>query len=142
MHRTRPGGRTVGLRDDELVWRFSRSSGPGGQHVNTSDTRVALSLDVAATTVLDDAERQRALSRLGGRLVAGVLTVTVQESRSQARNRELARERLAALLADAAAPPARARRATKPGRGAKERRLSAKRRRSDIKRSRSRRDDD
>ncbi|GLU45900.1 alternative ribosome rescue aminoacyl-tRNA hydrolase ArfB [Nocardiopsis ansamitocini] len=133
---------SVRLREDELMWRFSRSSGPGGQHVNTSDTRVALSVDVTATVVLTDAQRERALDRLASRLVSGVLTVTAQDSRSQQRNRELARERMAALLTEAAAPPARARRATKPSRGAKERRLQGKRRRSDVKRSRARPQDD
>lgn len=138
----RAKGPLVELRDEELVWRFSRSSGPGGQHVNTADTRVSLSLDVAATASLDGAERERALRRLGRRLSAGVLTVSVQDSRSQARNRELAKERLAAILAEAAAPAPRARRATRPGRGARERRLRDKRHRSELKRSRARRDDD
>lgn len=135
------GGLTVGsvtVPADALVWRFSRSSGPGGQHVNTSDTRVSLSLDVAACAPLGRTRRERALERLGGRLVDGVLTVTVQTHRSQVRNRAEARERMEALLAEATAPPARARRETKPGRRAKQRRLDAKRRRGDVKRTRSR----
>ncbi|MFC4561356.1 alternative ribosome rescue aminoacyl-tRNA hydrolase ArfB [Nocardiopsis mangrovi] len=130
------------LPEDELVWRFSRSSGPGGQHVNTSDTRVSLSLDIAATSMLSDDHRARALQRLQARLVDGVLTVTVSDSRSQARNRDLARERMTGLISKAAAPGPRPRRATKPSRASRERRLDAKRRRSDIKRSRSRRLDD
>jgi ribosome-associated protein len=122
---------------DALTWRFSRSSGPGGQHVNTSDTRVSLSLDVAACPGLGGTRRQRALERLRGRLVGDVLTVTVQTHRSQARNRAEARERMAALLEEAIAPPARERRATRPSRRAKQRRLDAKKQRSAIKRSRS-----
>ncbi|WP_223830509.1 alternative ribosome rescue aminoacyl-tRNA hydrolase ArfB [Nocardiopsis quinghaiensis] len=136
-----PEGLTVGsvtIPADALTWRFSRSSGPGGQHVNTSDTRVSLSLDVAACTSLGHTRRQRALERLGGRLVDGVLTVTVQTTRSQARNRVEARERMAVLLAEATAPPARERRATRPSRRARQRRVDAKRQRSAIKRSRSR----
>ncbi|WP_017572737.1 alternative ribosome rescue aminoacyl-tRNA hydrolase ArfB [Nocardiopsis halotolerans] len=134
-------GLTVGpvtVSADALTWRFSRSSGPGGQHVNTSDTRVSLSLDVAACTSLGRTRRQRALERLHGRLVDGVLTVTVQTHRSQARNRVEARERMAALLEEATAPPARERRATRPSRASRQRRLDAKKRRSAVKRSRSR----
>ncbi|MCY9782997.1 aminoacyl-tRNA hydrolase [Nocardiopsis sp. EMB25] len=135
------GGLTVGsvtVPADALVWRFSRSSGPGGQHVNTSDTRVSLSLDVASCRALGQTRRQRALERLSGRLVDGVLTVSVQTHRSQTRNRAEARERMAALLAEAMAPPARKRRATRPSRASRQRRLDAKRRRGDVKRSRSR----
>ncbi|QBI53975.1 alternative ribosome rescue aminoacyl-tRNA hydrolase ArfB [Streptomonospora litoralis] len=138
---TRGGGReapAVGLRDNELAWRFSRSGGPGGQHANTADTRVSLSLDVAATEALTSEQRERALRRLCGRLSGTVLTVTVEEHRSQARNRELARERLAEVLASAAAPGPRSRRPTKPTRGSKERRLAAKKRRSQVKRMRGR----
>ncbi|GAA3727119.1 ribosome-associated protein [Spinactinospora alkalitolerans] len=136
-------GRTrVLLPEDELRWRFSRSGGPGGQHVNTSDTRVSLSLDLSATAMLSPEQRDRALRRLQRRLADGVLTVTVQAYRSQARNRELARQRLTALISEAIAPGPPRRRATRPSRGAKERRLDAKRRRSDLKRSRSRRFDD
>lgn len=120
----------------ELRWRFSRSSGPGGQRVNTTDSRVELSLDVAATSALGTTLRARALDRLGPRLVDGVVTVVASEHRSQWRNREAARIRLAALLADAVAPPSRPRRPTRPSRGSQERRLAAKRRRSDLKRYR------
>ncbi|ASU83506.1 aminoacyl-tRNA hydrolase [Nocardiopsis gilva YIM 90087] len=137
-----PGCVRVVLVDSELRWRFSRSGGPGGQHVNTSDTRVALSLDLTATTALTDDQRRRALRRLEGRLVDGVLTVTAADSRSQARNRDLARERLTAVLAEAAAPGPRPRRATRPSRSAKERRLNSKRRRAELKRTRARRFDD
>ncbi|PSK86526.1 ribosome-associated protein [Murinocardiopsis flavida] len=127
----------LALPEDELVWRFSRSSGPGGQHVNTSDTRVSLSLDLSTTSMLGADQRARALEGLAGRLVGGVLTVTVQQHRSQARNRELARERLRALVAGAAAPPGPKRKATRPSRGAKERRIAAKKHRSRAKRLRS-----
>ncbi|MFB9800189.1 peptide chain release factor-like protein, partial [Streptomonospora salina] len=99
-----PDGPRVALRERELAWRFSRSGGPGGQHADTADTRVSLSVDVAATESLTPEQRERALSRLSGRLSGTVLTVTVEESRSQARNRDLARERLAGLLSGAAAP--------------------------------------
>ena len=136
------GAPAVELREDELMWRFSRSSGPGGQHVNTSDTRVSLSLDVTATAVLTEEERERALRRLGPRLVDGVLTVSVQDFRSQGRNREAARRRLAELLGEAARPPARSRRPTRPKRAARERRLREKRHRSALKRLRSGRHDD
>jgi ribosome-associated protein len=109
--------------------------------VNTADSRVQLSVDVGGTEALGAAQRARAFERLGDRLVDGVLTVTVSEERSQLRNRELARERIAAILADASAPPARKRRPTKPTKAAVERRLAEKKRRSRVKRLR-RPDDD
>src|SRR5881392_4038096 len=102
----------------ELRWRFSHSSGPGGQSVNTSDTRVELSVDVAATSALSPLLRDRALHRLADRLVGGVLTVTASEHRSQLRNREAALARMADALRHAIAPPAPPRRATRPTRGA------------------------
>jgi ribosome-associated protein len=120
----------------ELVERFSRSGGPGGQHVNTSDTRVELSYDVARSAVLSPAIRARALERLAGRLVDGVLTVTASDRRSQRQNRELARERLAEVLRTAVAPPPRPRRPTKPGKGAVQARLDEKKRRGQVKRLR------
>jgi ribosome-associated protein len=120
----------------ELQWRFSRSSGPGGQSVNTTDSRVELSFDLDATQALDESLKLRAMARLAGRLVDGVITVTASEHRSQLRNREAAEYRLAALLRDAIAPPARPRRATRPTRGSVRRRLDSKRRRSDLKRQR------
>lgn len=122
----------------ELSWRFSRSSGPGGQSVNTSDSRVELSFDLGRSASLPDAVRQRLLSRLGVRLVDGVLTITASEYRSQHRNREAARSRLAELLTRASAPPAPKRRPTRPTRGSKERRLSAKSQRSQTKAMRRR----
>jgi ribosome-associated protein len=122
--------------EGELRWRFSHSSGPGGQGVNTADSRVELSLNVATTTALGPIQRKRALDRLSRRLVDGVLTVTASEHRSQYRNREAARERLAAILAAAVAPPPPRRKPTKPSRGAVERRLADKRRRARTKRLR------
>jgi ribosome-associated protein len=120
----------------ELQWRFSRSSGPGGQSVNTTDSRVELSFDLAETQALDETLKLRATARLAGRLVDGVITVAASEHRSQLRNREAAESRLAGLLRDAIAPPARPRRATRPTRGSVRRRLDSKRRRSDLKRQR------
>ena len=120
----------------ELSWRFSRASGPGGQGVNTTDSRVELSWDVAGSAVLSAAARDRALDRLAGRLVDGVVTVVASEHRAQLRNREAARARLAALVRDAIAPPQRTRRATRPTRGSQVRRIEGKRRRGEVKRLR------
>jgi ribosome-associated protein len=129
----RPG---IVIPDGELRWRFSRSSGPGGQGVNTADSRVELSWDLAASTALPPALKERALDRLAGRLVDGVVTIAASEHRAQLRNREAAAARLAALVARAIAPPPRERRPTKPTRGAKERRIAAKKRRGETKRLR------
>jgi ribosome-associated protein len=120
----------------ELNERFSRSSGPGGQSVNTTDSRVELSFDVAHSAVLPAWARARAAERLAGRLADGVLTVVASEQRSQHANRQGARARLADLLRDAIAPPPRPRIATRPGRAANERRLEAKRTRAAVKRTR------
>jgi ribosome-associated protein len=128
--------RSVEVPEKELRWRFSRSSGPGGRSVNTADSRVQLSLDLTTTTALGPVQRTRALARLADRLVDGVLTVTAQEERSQLRNREMALERLAEILAGAIAPPPRRRRPTKPSKRAVERRIAAKKRRAKIKRLR------
>ena len=122
----------------ELSERFSRSSGPGGQSVNTADSRAELSFDVANSRALPDWARDRAIERLAGRLSDGVLTIAASEQRSQLANRQAARDRLAALLRDAIAPPQRPRVPTRPGRGARERRLNEKRQRSEIKRARQR----
>lgn len=120
----------------ELSERFSRSSGPGGQGVNTTDSRVELSLDLRRPTAVPDRLRSRVLDRLASRLVDGVLTVTASEHRAQLDNRRAARERLADLLRRAAAAPPRKRRATRPTRGSQERRLSAKKQRGETKRGR------
>lgn len=127
---------SVVIPEAELTWRFSRSSGPGGQGVNTTDSRVELGFDVANTTALPPALKARALDRLAPRLVDGVITVTASEHRSQLRNRETARERLARRLREAMAPPPKKRRKTKPSKGSIERRLAAKKQRSDLKRLR------
>ena len=124
------------IPDGELSWRFSRSSGPGGQSVNTSDSRAELSFDVAHSGALGEQLRARALERLAGRLVDGVLTVAASEHRSQLQNREAAVLRLAQLLREATAPPPAPRRPTKPTRNSKERRLAGKRQRSMLKKGR------
>ncbi|WP_425831102.1 alternative ribosome rescue aminoacyl-tRNA hydrolase ArfB [Streptomyces fractus] len=131
---------SVVLPEAELMWRFSRSSGPGGQHVNTSDSQVELRFDLAATKALPDVWKERALERLASRLVDGVISVRASEHRSQWRNRETAAVRLAALLAEATAPPPKPRRPTRVSRGVNERRLRQKKARSDTKRGRSGRD--
>jgi ribosome-associated protein len=133
--------RSVLIPEGELRWRFSRSSGPGGQSVNTADSRVELSLDVARSSALGPVQRARALDRLHGRLVEGVLTVRASAQRSQLQNREAARERLAAVLAKAIAPPAPARRPSKPSKAAIERRIADKKRRARTKRLRRAEDD-
>lgn len=128
--------RGVLVPERELRWRFSRSSGPGGQSVNTTDSRVELSYDLAGSGALGPVLKQRALAALAERLVDGVLTVVAAEHRSQLLNRRAARTRLAAVLRDATAPPPRARRPTRPSRGAQERRIAAKKRRGETKRLR------
>ncbi|HYO34100.1 MAG TPA: alternative ribosome rescue aminoacyl-tRNA hydrolase ArfB [Nocardioidaceae bacterium] len=135
-----PGSLTVKpgvvIPEGELRWRFSRSSGPGGQSVNTTDSRVELSFDLGSTDVLDPAAKVRAQARLRTRLVDGVVTVTASEHRSQLRNRVAAEERLAALIRSAIAPPPPRRKATRPTRGSVQRRLDSKSRRSTVKRQR------
>jgi ribosome-associated protein len=132
----RPGLRvSAGLTipESELSWRFSRSSGPGGQGVNTADSRVELVWDAANSAVLSPHQRDWLLDRLSGRLVDGVLTIAASEHRAQLRNRDAARDRLVALVTEALRPPAPPRRPTKPSRGSKERRLKEKQRRTDVK---------
>lgn len=135
----RPGLRVdsgLTIPESELSWRFSRSSGPGGQGVNTADSRVELVWDVAGSAILSPYQKERLLERLSSRLVDGVLTIAASEYRAQLRNREAARARLADIVADALLPPAAPRRPTRPSRGAKQRRLDAKKRRTDVKRLR------
>ena len=117
----------------ELGWRFSRASGPGGQGVNTTDSRVELVFDLAGSPSLPEPLRLRALARLQGRLAGGELTVVAAEHRSQWRNRQAARRRLAELLALAMAPPPPPRRRTRPTRASQQRRLAAKRQRGSLK---------
>ena len=126
------------IPERELGWRFSRSSGPGGQHVNTSDSRVELFWNVAESAALSDEQRMRLLARLAKRLVGGMITVTASERRSQLRNRELALAKLADLVAAGLAPDAAPRRPTKPTRGSGRRHLAAKQQRSATKKQRQR----
>ena len=133
-----PGApRGITIPASELTERFSHSGGPGGQGVNTSDSRVQLSLDISTTTALNEIQRARVLERLSSRLADGVLTVTSAEQRLQHRNRAAARKRLAEIIREAIIPPV-PRRATKPTRASQRRRLEAKKRRSGIKRDRRR----
>ncbi|MEO3786982.1 alternative ribosome rescue aminoacyl-tRNA hydrolase ArfB [Actinocorallia sp. B10E7] len=129
---------SVAIPEAELRWRFSRSSGPGGQHVNTSATAAELSFDLANSPSLPPLLKERALANLGNRLVAGVITIRAEEYRSQLRNRDAACERLAVMLREAIAPPPRKRRPTKPSRGMIERRLQNKKRRAETKAGRRR----
>lgn len=133
--------RGVEIPRRELRWRFSRAGGPGGQGVNTTDSRVELSYDVAGSASLPEPMRVRALARLDDRLVDGVLTVVASENRAQLANRRAAEERLVAVLDTALAPPPRRRRPTRPSRGVVERRLAGKQRRSQAKRLRRRPDE-
>ena len=128
--------RTLHVPETELAWRFSRSSGPGGQGVNTTDSRVELSFDVGASTVLSDHQRERVLQRLARRVVDGRLVVTASEHRSQLRNREAAAARMAQLLREALAPDPARRRPTRPTLGSQRRRLESKQRRGETKRLR------
>lgn len=128
------------IPDEELVERFSRSSGPGGQGVNTTDSRVELRWDVASSSALDDVQRERVLRRLASRLVDGALVIVASEQRSQLQNRRAARERLADIVAAALAPSPPPRRATRPSRAAREQRLADKKRRGEVKAKRSRPD--
>ncbi|GAA4393906.1 alternative ribosome rescue aminoacyl-tRNA hydrolase ArfB [Ornithinibacter aureus] len=123
----------------ELVERFSRSQGPGGQGVNTADSRVEIELDVVTCSAFTDTQRERVLRVLDSRLVGGrLLVVAASEHRQQRRNRVAARERMADLLRTAMAPPPAPRRATRPTRGSTERRLAAKRHRGETKAKRAR----
>ena len=130
------------IPSSELGWRFSRSSGPGGQHVNTSDSRVELSWNVGTSAALSDGQRLVLATRLGRRLIDGVITVAVSEQRSQLRNREIALARLSDLVAEGLAPEAAPRRATKPTRGSNRRRHAANERRAATKRQRKRPSDE
>jgi ribosome-associated protein len=121
-----------------LSWRFSRSSGPGGQGVNTADSRVELSVAPLELPGLTDPQRARLAGRLGERLVDGLLTIVASEHRQQLRNRQAARDRLAAVLRAALAPPPPARRRTRPTRASRERRIEAKKQRGELKRLRRR----
>lgn len=127
---------SVAVPETELTWRFSRSGGPGGQGVNTADSRVELAFDVAASAALDEQQRARVQQRLAHRITGGVLTVVASETRSQLRNRDAARRRLATLLRNALAPDPPPRRPTRPSRAARQRRIDAKKARGQVKRLR------
>jgi ribosome-associated protein len=127
---------SIGIPRGELRWRFSRSGGPGGQGVNTADSRVELLWDLEASDALPPPLKARAVERLTGRLTDGVLSVVVTEERAQYRNRRIAEARLSTLVADAIAPPPPRRRATRPTKASIERRLASKRRTSELKRDR------
>ncbi len=131
----------VTIPERELTWRFSRSSGPGGQGVNTADSRVELVFDLAGSEVFSPVQHARALARLAGKLVDGTLVIAASEHRAQLRNRQAATERLVAILTEAIAPPPPPRRPTRPTRGSTERRLDEKTRRSQTKRLRRDTDD-
>jgi ribosome-associated protein len=122
--------RSVSIPRSEIELRFSRSSGPGGQHAQKSDTRVEATFDVEASAALSDAQKRRVVAKAGP-----VLRAVAQDERSQWRNRELATERLVDALREALRVPRR-RKPTRPSRAAVERRLEAKRRRSELKRGR------
>lgn len=142
MSRAVPVRGSVVIPAHELRWKFSRSSGPGGQSVNTTDSRVELLFDVANSPSLPPTMRRRALERLDDRLVDGVLRISAQEERSQYLNRRAAEQRLSDVLREATAPPPRPRRPTKPTRSAMERRLTSKKKRAETKRARRVRPDD
>ena len=123
----------------ELQWRFSRASGPGGQGVNTTDSRVELVFDLERSQVLGPFRRRRLQEALGKRVVDGCLRVVAAEERSQWQNRQRALMRLGDLLRDGLKPPPPQRKPTRPGRAAVKRRLEAKERRSQLKQSRRQR---
>lgn len=131
-----PGGLVIVAAD--LTERFAKSSGPGGQGVNTTDSKVQLSVDIATYSSLSDAQRRRALHNHEHRLDGTVHTVTASTQRLQVRNRAEARERMAAVLREALAPPPPPRRRAKPTRSSVRRRLEAKKRRSELKSTRRR----
>ncbi|MFC0450089.1 alternative ribosome rescue aminoacyl-tRNA hydrolase ArfB [Rhodococcus jostii] len=124
----------------ELQWRFSRSGGPGGQGVNTTDSRVELRVNLWTLSTLSPARLERMQLQLGHRLVDGVVTVTASETRSQLRNRRAARARMAALLRAAVLAEPRTRRPTKATKGSHRRRLEAKKQRGQTKNLRKRPD--
>jgi ribosome-associated protein len=125
------------LPSSEFDWTFAPSGGPGGQHANRSHTRVTLRFDLGHTTVIPEEVRNHMLTRLANRAGGGIVSVTVDETRSQATNREIALERMSQLLNEAMRRPRR-RRATRPSAASREKRLEEKRRRSEKKRERRR----
>jgi ribosome-associated protein len=128
----------VAIPRAELAWRFSRAGGPGGQGVNTADSRVELRWDLAGSTALPEVLKARALERLAGRMVDGAVVIVASEQRAQLANRRAAEARLVAFIAQAIAPPPASRRPTKPSRASAQRRLESKRRHSQLKQARQR----
>lgn len=124
---------SIVIPQSELVWKFSRSSGPGGQGVNTTDSKAHLAFDVQRSPSLPRPLRERAVEHFGPRLIDGVLTITASEQRSQLQNRRAAERRLVSFLRAAIAPPPRQRRPTKPSKASVDRRLKEKKSRSTIK---------
>ena len=124
------------IPDTDLTWRFSRSSGPGGQNVNTTDTRVQLTFDLAGSDAFPDELKQRMLARLGDQVV-----IVAAEYRSQLRNRRAAEHRLAELLEEAMKPPPKPRVPTKPSKASQQRRIRRKKKRGETKRLRGRPED-
>ncbi|MDI1290597.1 MAG: alternative ribosome rescue aminoacyl-tRNA hydrolase ArfB [bacterium] len=127
---------SIVIPQSEITWRFSRSSGPGGQGVNTTDSKAQLVFDLASTTSLSAHLKARALERLGAMLIDGCVVITASEQRSQLQNRRAAEARLVETLKEAIAPPPRKRRPTKPSRAATDRRIKAKKSRGETKRLR------
>ena len=135
--------RSLVIPAPELRFRFSRSSGAGGQNVNKRDTKVELLFDVAGSPSLGPRQRERIMRKLASRIDSdGVLHLVVSQERTQGRNREIATERFCRMLADALKPDPPKRRPTRPSKAAVERRITEKRRRGATKRQRTYRDDD
>ena len=128
---------SIVIPESELTWRFSRSSGPGGQSVNTTDSKAQLVFDLANTPSLSGHLRARALERLDGRLTDGCLVITASEQRSQLQNRRAAERRLADTLREAIAPPPRKRRPTRPSKSSVDKRIKEKKSRGQTKRLRN-----
>ena len=123
---------------NEMKWRFSRSSGPGGRGVNTTDSRVELVFDIKRSSVIDPFHKQLLLQKYANRCINGCLNIVVQEERSQYQNRQLALARLAYLLREGLKPLPKPRKATKPTRASQKRRINAKKHRGALKQKRQR----
>ena len=125
--------KSVVIPQAELSWKFSRSSGPGGQSVNTTDSKVQLVFDLRNSRALSEHLRTRALARLESKLVDGCVVISASEQRSQLQNRRAAEQRLVEVLKEATAPPPRARRPTRPTKASAERRIKEKKGRGRTK---------
>ena len=124
------------IPSNELKWRFSKSSGPGGQSVNKTDSRVELIFDIKRSSIFGPFQKKRLLEQLENRCVNGCLNIVASEERSQYQNRQLAMARLADLLQEGLKPPPKARKATKPTRASQKRRVTAKKHRGALKQTR------